>query len=91
MADRQFSAGFTVMSLFVPLVATFVAFWFADTDSMGEIQPWRSIPTGIFMGLTSESDSVGQVLTNAVSLMHYSASFKLPYLVVSYKVSACNT
>ncbi|KAL7422485.1 hypothetical protein Q5752_003133 [Cryptotrichosporon argae] len=65
----MFSPGFTVLSLFVPLVATAFAFWFlGSTDDFS----WtRSVISGLIVGLT-------------VGLMHYSASFKLPYLNVSY-------
>lgn len=61
----------TVLSLFVPLVATVCAFWFlgddpsyvADKDDSWKaaltprnlLESWRVLAGGIFLGLTSES------------------------------------
>jgi hypothetical protein len=45
----------TVLSLFVPLVATFFAFWFIGYEM--EIPLWRIIVAGPFVGLTSESQT----------------------------------
>jgi NO-binding membrane sensor protein with MHYT domain len=75
----------TALSLFVPLIATVFAFWFIGYEM--EIPLWRIVISGVFVGLTSESCSEGirrYTLIPTVSLMHYSASFQLPYLNVSY-------
>lgn len=48
----QFSAGMTVMSLFIPLVATSFAFWFLASEA--EFIWWRGLISGIIVGLTSE-------------------------------------
>ncbi|EIW67253.1 hypothetical protein TREMEDRAFT_12207, partial [Tremella mesenterica DSM 1558] len=63
-----FSKGFTALSLFVPLIATLGAFWVVGGV---EFNISRVVVAGIFSGLT-------------IGLMHYSASFHLPYLMVSY-------
>ncbi|OCF39031.1 hypothetical protein I317_07168 [Kwoniella heveanensis CBS 569] len=65
----QFNKGMTALSLFVPILATFISFWLIGAEV--EFQIWRVIFAGAFLGLT-------------VGLMHYSASFKLPTLAVSY-------
>ncbi|WVR07510.1 hypothetical protein IAU60_004552 [Kwoniella sp. DSM 27419] len=65
----QFNPGMTAMSLLVPIFATFISFWLIGAEV--EFQLWRVLFAGSFLGLT-------------VGLMHYSASFKLPTLVVSY-------
>ncbi|BEJ12564.1 hypothetical protein CspHIS471_0210240 [Cutaneotrichosporon sp. HIS471] len=64
-----FSPGMTVLSLFVPLVATAFAFWFLASEV--EFSYWRGLISGIIVGLT-------------IGLMHYSAAFKLPYLAPEY-------
>lgn len=48
----QFSAGMTVMSLFIPLVATSFAFWFLASEA--EFVWWRGLISGVIVGLTSE-------------------------------------
>lgn len=48
----QFSAGMTVMSLFIPLVATSFAFWFLASEA--EFIWWRGLISGVIVGLTSE-------------------------------------
>lgn len=53
MLTPQFSPGMTVLSLFVPLVATSFAFWFIASEQ--EFIYWRGIVSGIIVGLTSES------------------------------------
>lgn len=68
----QFNDGMTAMSLLVPMVATALAFWVIGSEL--EFSVLRVLIAGGIMGLT-------------VGLMHYSASFKLPYLTVSYTVS----
>ena len=50
--NRKFSKGMNTMSLFVPLIATLIAFYFIDSDV--EFKTWRLIISGIFVGLTSE-------------------------------------
>ncbi|GMK59234.1 hypothetical protein CspeluHIS016_0702490 [Cutaneotrichosporon spelunceum] len=64
-----FSPGMTVLSLFVPLVATAFAFWFLGSEV--EFSYWRGLISGVIVGLT-------------IGLMHYSAAFKLPYLSPEY-------
>lgn len=59
----------TVLSLFVPLIATSFAFWFLASEA--EFIWWRGIISGVIVGLT-------------IGLMHYSAAFKLPDLEPSY-------
>ncbi len=78
------------MSLFVPMFAIWLAFWFLG--SQDEFSYIRTSIAGVFVGLTSgwcymdllrpAADALA-----AVGLMHYSASFQLPYLLVEYKVS----
>ncbi|WWD19086.1 hypothetical protein CI109_103544 [Kwoniella shandongensis] len=65
----QFDKGMTTLSLFVPIIATAMAFWLIGSEL--EFQIWRVGFAGVFLGLT-------------VGLMHYSASFRLPHLAVSY-------
>ncbi|KAK8854768.1 hypothetical protein IAR55_003507 [Kwoniella newhampshirensis] len=65
----RFDRGMTTLSLFVPIIATAMAFWVIGSEL--EFQIWRVGFAGVFLGLT-------------VGLMHYSASFRLPYLAVSY-------
>ncbi|KIR73688.1 hypothetical protein CNBG_9583 [Cryptococcus deuterogattii R265] len=65
----RFNDGMTAMSLLVPMVATALSFWVIGSEL--EFSIWRVLLAGGIMGLT-------------VGLMHYSASFKLPYLTVSY-------
>ncbi|WVQ82326.1 hypothetical protein IAT38_004454 [Cryptococcus sp. DSM 104549] len=65
----RFNPGMTAMSLFVPMIATALSFWVIGSEL--EFQVWRVFLAGAFLGLT-------------VGLMHYSASFKLPNLDVSY-------
>lgn len=48
----QFSAGMTVMSLFIPLIATSFAFWFLASEA--EFIWWRGLISGVIVGLTSE-------------------------------------
>lgn len=75
----QFNDGMTAMSLLVPMVATALSFWVIGSEL--DFSIWRVLLAGGIMGLT-------------VGLMHYSASFKLPYLTVSYTVSiseSCST
>ncbi|CAO1623374.1 unnamed protein product [Sympodiomycopsis kandeliae] len=55
----RFNPGFTVLSLFVPLVALAIAFFFLD---MSVVTAWRACVSGILTGGT-------------IGLMHYSASF----------------
>jgi NO-binding membrane sensor protein with MHYT domain len=43
----------TVLSLFVPLVATSFAFWFLASEE--EFSYWRGLISGVIVGLTSES------------------------------------
>lgn len=59
----------TVLSLFVPLVATSFAFWFLASEA--QFIWWRGLVSGFIVGLT-------------IGLMHYSAAFKLPYLDPHY-------
>lgn len=56
----RFNPGFTVLSLFVPLIALAVAFYFLD---MSVFTAWRACVSGILSG-------------GAIGLMHYSASFQ---------------
>ncbi|KIR78424.1 hypothetical protein I306_04566 [Cryptococcus gattii EJB2] len=65
----RFNDGMTAMSLLVPMVATALSFWVIGSEL--DFSIWRVLLAGGIMGLT-------------VGLMHYSASFKLPYLTVSY-------
>ncbi|ODN78712.1 hypothetical protein L202_04283 [Cryptococcus amylolentus CBS 6039] len=65
----QFNPGMTTMSLFVPMVATALSFWVVGSQLAFSV--WRVIVSGITTGGT-------------ICLMHYSASFRLPNLSVSY-------
>lgn len=83
----QFSAGMTVLSLFVPLIATSFAFWFLGSEA--DFVWWRGIISGVIVGLSSKLDNLQHgerhCLTHAtVGLMHYSAAFRLPDLNPSY-------
>lgn len=69
----QFSPGFTAMSLFVPLISTWLAFYFLGNPD--ELRIWRIGVAGVVVGAT-------------IALMHYSASFQQPLYAVAYKVSA---
>jgi NO-binding membrane sensor protein with MHYT domain len=66
----RFSAGFTALSLFVPLICCCLAFIFLG--SQAELVVWRICLTGCFVGCT-------------ISLMHYSALFHLATFDVHYK------
>jgi hypothetical protein len=92
----------TSLSLFVPLIATIAAFVLlgdeediidADDHALRALfnpgawlRSWRVILAGVIMGLTS-TWNISKAADKAVGLMHYSASFQLPYLIVSYTVS----
>ena len=86
---RQFSPGMTALSLFVPLAAVALAFWFVGSDL--DFKMWRVAVAGIFVGLTSKpfTPSFGTADLE-VALMHYSASFQLPNYDVHYTVGAAS-
>ncbi|WVQ68033.1 uncharacterized protein L199_006239 [Kwoniella botswanensis] len=65
----QFDKGMTALSLFVPILATFISFWLIGSEI--DFHIWRVLFAGAFQGLT-------------IGLMHYSASFRLPTLQVTY-------
>ena len=92
----EFSPGFTAMSLFVPLVACWAAFYFLGNQD--ELKVWRICLAGVMCGGMSMSrpfQVIGRPVEKLirvtcgflVGLMHYSASFQQPLYNVDYKAS----
>lgn len=72
MVLLQFSQGMTALSLFVPLIAVSVAFWFLGDEA--EYSWWRIPFAGVFVGLTSKSSCARQSCTATTQLIKQSSS-----------------